>query len=130
VGGGGYYGGSGGARTSGAQGASGGGGGSSFISGMTNCVAIDPSDITNNPRTQDTASSNTTALNYNQSLFGASPTWNDGDEIILTNCSMIDGTGYQWNTGQKGSAVESMPDPNGGTMTGKTGNGYARITFL
>jgi hypothetical protein len=129
-GGGGYYGGSGAARTSGQQAAGGGGGGSSFISGMTGCVAIDPSDITNNPRTQDTASSNTTALNYNTALFGASPTWNDGDEIILTTCSMIDGTGYQWNTGAKADTAGDMPDPSGGTMTGRTGNGYARITFL
>jgi hypothetical protein len=40
---------------------------------------------------------------------------------------MVDGEGYEWNTGTKGSSVVGMPDPAGGNMTGRTGSGYARI---
>jgi hypothetical protein len=124
---GGYYGGSGAARQYGQAGATGGGGGSSFISGMTNCVAIDPTSITE-PRAQD-SNGNTAALNYN-SAFGTSPTWNDNAEILFTNPSMIDGAGYEWNTGTKGT-LTNMPNWNGGgTMTGNAGNGHARITLL
>jgi hypothetical protein len=97
-----------------------GSGGSSFISGMTGCVAIDPTDVTNDLRTQDTGG-NTAALNYNSTLFGSSPTWNDGDEIIFTNASTIDGD-------------HVMPDwaaaAQCGTMPGNTGNGFARITRI
>jgi hypothetical protein len=123
-GGGGYYGGGAGGFTNFWRRA--GGGGSSFISGMTNCVAIDPTSITE-PRAQD-SNGNTAALNYN-SAFGASPTWNDGADILFTNPSMIDGAGYEWNTGAKGT-LTNMPSPAGGTMTGNTGNGHARITLI
>jgi hypothetical protein len=124
-GGGGYYGGAGGRYTSGQ-----GSGGSSFISGMPGCVAINPTDITNDPRPQD-SNGNTAALNYNTAVFGTSPTWNNDAEILFTNPSMIDGEGYEWNTGAKGAATD-MPDWNspGSTMTGNTGNGHARITLL
>jgi hypothetical protein len=111
--------------TYGNQGA--GGGGSSFLSGMPGCVAINPA-ATNAPRTQDTQG-DTSALNYNDAVFGNSLTWNDGDEIIFDNPSMVDGQGYEWNTGAKGSAVVNMPNRSGGTMTGNTGPGYARITL-
>jgi hypothetical protein len=125
-GGGGYYGGAGG------QGSTGNGsGGSSFISGMPGCVAIDPTDITNDPRTQD-SNGNTAALNYNEAVFGTSPTWNDGAEILFTNPSMIDGAGYEWNTGAKAATSTGMPNWNssGATMTGNAGNGHARITLI
>jgi hypothetical protein len=125
-GGGGYYGGSGSARGTGVGGAAGGGGGSSFVSGMANCVAIDPTiNPTSNPRTKDTGG-DTTALNY-ISAFGPSPTWNDSDEIRFTDCSMIDGDGYGGDGTKTG-----MPDPSGCgcTMTGNTGPGHARITLL
>ena len=85
-GGGGYYGGSAGVE----QGSVGGGpgaGGSSFISGMTGCVAIDSADTTNDPRTQDggTGLARTT-LNYNNSVFGSTnSTWVDGEDILFTN---------------------------------------------
>ncbi|MDR1341919.1 MAG: fimbrillin family protein [Prevotellaceae bacterium] len=124
-GGGGYYGGSGAARQDGFAVAAGGGGGSSFISGKTNCVAIVPTS-TGNPREQDSDAS----LNYN-SAFGASLTWSEGEEIIFTNTSMIDGAGREWNTGATAGATIGMPNWNGGgTMTGNTGHGHARITLL
>jgi hypothetical protein len=127
-GGGGYYGGGGSSKDAGYAGASSGGGGSSFISGMPGCMAINPAS-TSNPRTQDT-NGDKTALNYSNSIFGgASPTWNDGEDIIFSNPSMVDGQGYQWNTGAKGSQT-NMPNPSGSTMQGNTGNGYARITLL
>jgi hypothetical protein len=107
-----------------------GGGGSSFISGMTGCVAINPANQSD-PRTQDTGSVKT-ALNYNTTAFGSnSTTWNNNDEILFTNPSMIDGEGYEWNTGSRGSQT-SMPSYSnpGSTMTGNTGHGHARITFI
>jgi hypothetical protein len=112
-GGGGYYGGSAGACGPFGYWGGPGGGGSSFISGMTGCIAINPTS-TANPRAQDTGA-NTTALNYNTALFGGSPTWADGGEITFTGCSMVDGAG-------------DMPNPGGGTMTGNSNPGYARIT--
>lgn len=41
---------------------------------------------------------------------------------------MIDGQGFSW-TDIKGTLF-GMPSPVGGTETGHTGNGYARITFI
>jgi hypothetical protein len=124
-GGGGYYGGAGGQYSFGH-----GSGGSSFISGMPGCVAISPS-ATNDPRTQDTGN-DPTALNYSNATFGASPTWADDEEIRFTEISMVDGTGYEWSSGAKGTQT-GMPDwsqPAGTTMTGNTGAGHARITCL
>ncbi|MDR2388775.1 MAG: hypothetical protein LBD89_03185 [Tannerellaceae bacterium] len=93
-GGGGYYGGDGNATRS--DDAASGSGGSSFISGMTGCVAIDPtSNVSGNPRTH----TGEVSLRYSNSVFGASPTWNNNEEILFTNPSMIDGQGYEWNTG-------------------------------
>jgi hypothetical protein len=45
---------------------------------------------------------------------------------------LIDGQGYEWNTGAKAGTVIGMPDWNvsGSTMTGNIGNGHARITLL
>jgi hypothetical protein len=132
-GGGGYYGGSGGARGDHATAAAGGGGGSSFISGMLGCKAIDPA-LTSNPRTQDTEDTDgdITALNYNKTVFGSSPTWSEGVDIVFTNPSMIDGQGYEWNTGAKVEPAIGMPDWNndGSTMPGNVGNGHARITRI
>jgi hypothetical protein len=130
-GGGGYYGGGVGTVLCGNGHVIGGGGSSSFISGMAGCVAIDPTNQSE-PRTQDTGS-NTTALNYS-STFGSNPTtWSDGQEILFTNPSMIDGEGFEWNTGT-GSRGNQTPMPtysNPGTfMTGNTDHGHARITFI
>ena len=95
---------------------------------MTGCVAIDPTATATDPRVQDTGS-NTAALNYSVSIFGTSPTWKDNDEIVFTNCSMVDGQGYEWNTGMKASVSTGMPvyPPY---MTGNAGAGYARITMV
>ncbi|MDR1369005.1 MAG: fimbrillin family protein [Dysgonamonadaceae bacterium] len=112
---GGYYGGAGGDGDCGS-------GGSSFISGMSGCVAINPASASD-PRAQD-AIGNTAALNYSSILFGASSTWTDGSEILFTNCSMIDGEGYEWNTGAKGAVATAPVSP------GSSGTGYARITRL
>jgi hypothetical protein len=118
-GGGGYYGGAGNGYRLGGQGS----GGSSFISGMTGCIAINPNS-TSEPRAQDSGPEVVkTMLNYNNATFGASPTWPDGAEIIFTNCSMIDGAGYEWNTGAKGASVTLPANPDGD-------KGYARITKL
>jgi hypothetical protein len=101
---------------------------------MTNCVAIDPTSTTN-PRTQDTdTNGNPAALNYSETVFGtSSPTWSDGEEIIFANPSMIDGLGYEWNTGAKAETATGMPNwskTDGSTMTGNTGSGHARVTLL
>jgi hypothetical protein len=128
-GGGGYYGGGGGFIIAGSR-VSGGGGGSSFISGFIGCVAIDPTDTTNDPRTQDAGTGfSKTALNFNTAIFGASPTWRkDGKEVAFHHTVMIDGAGYEWKDGVKSGTAGTMPNPDGGTMTGNTGDGYARIT--
>ena len=43
---------------------------------------------------------------------------------------MIDGMGYSWTT-VKGDTVVGMPNKNGmGTVTGNTGNGFAKITLM
>jgi hypothetical protein len=96
---------------------------------MTGCVAINPASIAE-PREQD-AIGNAAALSYSNSIFNTSPTWNEVAKIIFTNYSMIDGQGYEWNTGAKAGTASAMPHPAGGALaTGNTGNGYARITFL
>ena len=110
-GGGGYYGGGAGGFRAGVR--LSGGGGSSFISGMTGCVAIKP------------------ASGVDFGGISPGPAWMDGDGIVFCNCFMIDGQGYEWNTGQQAAYVTGMPNPvTGGTMTGNADNGYARITRL
>ena len=130
-GGGGYYGGGGGSDCTCYLS---GGGGSSFISGFSDCTAIDPTDVSGNPRQQDNYSSNIHALNYKTSIFGASPTWKEEDEIVFANPVMIDGEGYSWSTGREGSPSYQMPKPAGGmydsSEKGHAGHGYARITRL
>jgi hypothetical protein len=101
---------------------------------MPGCVAIVPTS-TANPRTPDTdTNGNPAALNHTNAVFGtSSPTWSDGDEIIFANPSMVDGQGYEWNTGEKAETATGMPDwskTDGSTMTGNTGSGHARITLL
>jgi hypothetical protein len=126
-GGGGYYGGAGNGY-GGGQGS----GGSSFISGMKGCVAINPASTTE-PRAQDSMGA-TFALNYFDTSFGGtSLTWPDGAEILFTSISMVDGEGYEWNTGAKAATSTGMPDwskTDGSTITGNTTNGYARITRI
>ena len=43
---------------------------------------------------------------------------------------MIDGTGYPWTT-VKSSSSSGMPSPTSASLiTGNTGDGYAKITYL
>lgn len=110
-GGGGYYGGA--SATSGAS-----GGGSSYISGHAGCIAIND---TNDRNIKSGCNANSTSVecstHYSDKLF--------------TNTVMIDGTGYNW-TSSKGNRA-GMPTPDGGVYpegTGRTGNGYAKITKM
>lgn len=102
-GGGGYYGGAGVRNMGGA------GGGSSFISGHNGCDAIaSSSTLTNIVHTGQ-------ANHYSGYVF--------------KNTVMIDGAGYRW-TNIKGEQT-GMPTHDGkSTMTGNTGNGYAKITYI
>ena len=115
-GGGGWYGGGGGGN--GHNCFMSGGGGSSYISGHTGCVAVTSLDNTT-PKSGCT----TGTSDKNCSL---SPT-----ELVFTDTTMIDGTGYAWSNVKGG--LQFMPNPDGGyyaSGTGHTGNGYARITRL
>ena len=58
-----------------------------------------------------------------------------GRDYIFTHPSMVDGQGYQWNTGSRETTPSyQMPKPDGGmydsSEKGPTGHGYARITIL
>ena len=85
------------------------GGGSSFISGHNGCNAINSSSTSSN------------LIFTNQSIHYS------GHKF--TNTKMVDGGGYTW-TNVKGSQT-GMPTHDGtSTMTGNTGNGYAKITLI
>ena len=137
-GGGGWYGGSGG--NNGGEGGS--TGGSSFISGMSGCVAI-ALPVTRIPASGEEVWFYLGSPPTNPDRYGVKG-WRyqertsgdisvmtiGGRDYIFTHPSMVDGQGYQWNTGSKG-AQSNMPDyATSGTMTGNAGNGYARITLL
>ncbi len=103
-GGGGYYGGGSGGGWSGA-----GAGGSSFISGHNGCDAISKSSTETNI------------------IHTGKPYHYSG--LKFKNTVMIDGAGYSW-TNVKG-AYTGMPSHDGkSTMTGNSGHGYAKITYL
>ncbi|WP_081618598.1 fimbrillin family protein [Segatella paludivivens] len=74
----------------------GGSGGSSFISGMSGCVAISA----------------------------------DGTQNASVNYMTINGIIYTFTSPVMKDGASSMPSPTGGTETGHSGNGYARITFV
>ena len=106
-GGSGWYGGGGGLERAGGSG----GGGSSYISGHAGCIAVD-------------SNGNSVVNTYSELSDSISFTG-----LQFFNTSMIDGKGYQW-TIQKNSLV-LMPTHDGTTtMTGNTGDGYAKITYL
>ena len=85
------------------------GGGSSFISGHNGCNAINSSSTSSN------------LIFTNQSVHYSG--------YKFTNTKMVDGGGYTW-TNVKGSQT-GMPTYDGtSTMTGNTGNGYAKITLI
>ncbi len=102
-GGGGYYGGGASYENTGA------GGGSSFISGHNGCDAIAESSTQSNI------------------IHTGQPNHYSG--YVFTDTVMIDGAGYKW-TNVKGTYT-GMPTHDGkSTMTGNSGNGYAKITYL
>ena len=103
-GGSGYYGGSGG----GDYGASG-AGGSSFISGHNGCDAIKEESTENN------------IIHTGQSIHYSG--------LYFTNTLMIDGEGYRW-TDKKEEQIGMPSHSDNSTITGNTGNGYARITLI
>jgi hypothetical protein len=112
AGGSGYYGGGAGGGTQGNGSGNGGGGGSSYISGYKGCVAISSStsltprnDSSGTQCTETSAASDITcSYHYSGKVF--------------TNTEMIAGNA-------------SMPTHDGtSTMTGNSGNGYAKITYL
>ena len=122
-GGGGYYGGAGGVRSSPQDGS--GGGGSSYISGHTGCVAI-AEGSTSNPRAIKISGCTTGTTNQECSKHYSG--------LLFTNTKMIDGAGHTWTNVDNGIVSNSlMPNPDGGyyaSGVGRSGNGYARITYL
>lgn len=110
-GGGGYYGGGAGGGTQSLGNGQGGGGGSSYISGYQGCIAItSQTDISprkvNNTICDDTLASSNIECSYHYS------------GKIFSNTVMADGD-------------DEMPTHDGtGTMTGNTGAGFAKITYI
>lgn len=86
-----------------------GAGGSSFISGHSGCNAV----------SNESSSSSIIHTGNSQHYSG----------YVFSNTIMIDGAGYNWTT-NIGSKI-NMPTHDGlSTMTGNTGNGHAKITYL
>lgn len=82
------------------------GGGSSFISGYKGCIAI-------------TAEDDLTPICVEE---------NDPEDQDIS-CS-YHYSGYKFTDGVMIAGNESMTDPNGITVTGHSGNGYARVTLI
>ena len=92
--------------------ASSGGGGSSYISGHAGCIGVNSSGKS----LTSTYSKVADSISYTGYKF--------------TNTQMIDGQGYPW-TIVKSSASSGMPSPTSASLiTGNTGSGYAKITYL
>ena len=86
-----------------------GAGGSSFISGHDGCDAIKEE------------STEVNIIHTDQSIHYSG--------LYFTNTLMIDGNGYKWTTEKK--EYTGMPSySDNSTITGNTGNGYARITLV
>ena len=90
--------------------ASGSGGGSSFISGYSGCNAI-------------SSSSTSSSITHT-----GSP--NHYSDKVFTNAVMIDGKGCDWSTGSATNCGINQPQPDGTMAVGRSGNGYAKITYL
>jgi hypothetical protein len=88
-----------------------GGGGSSYISGYLGAVAVESSTSTT-PRYQSNGSTRCTNSNATTDLVCS--LHYSGLVFVPCTTSMIAGNSV-------------MPNPSGGTMTGNSGNGYARI---
>ena len=106
-------------------------GGSSFIAGHNGCLAI--LSAKNGTRTilsnQNVALSTTETYDIVTMKSGTNAsvvTYNNTD-YSFTNTSMVDGRGYTWTTARGG--LTNQTKPSGGTETGHTGDGYARITL-
>lgn len=93
-----------------------GGSGSSYISGHTGCVAI--------TSLSSTLPKNGCSTGTSDILCSISPT-----NYVFTNTVMIDGAGYNW-TNVKGEQTGMTTQDGKSTMTGNSGNGYAKITYL
>ena len=86
----------------------GGGGGSSYISGYTGCVAISEESTEDNVQPKDGCTDGTQEITCSYHFSNK----------VFTSTEMKSGN-------------EEMPTHNGnGNMTGNTGNGYAKITFI
>lgn len=113
----------------------GGAGGSSFISGHAGCVAIDESSTEDNIVFKNDTSgvdcSSSSSSTYNSLGYNTDQKCSiHYSSKVFRDTVMIDGNGYQWTTIKSGEVV-GMPNKNGiGKVTGNTGNGYARITFI
>ena len=82
------------------------GGGSSFISGYKGCIAItSESDITPICTEEEDPTNQDISCSYHYS-------------------------GYKFTDGVMIAGNEVMTDPDGSTVTGHSGNGYARITLI
>ena len=94
----------------------GGGGGSSYISGHQGCLAVSSNSSTSlkNGCTKDSNS-----LECSISYTG----------YYFTDTLMIDGEGYRW-TDKKEEQIGMPSHLDNSTITGNTGNGYARITLI
>ncbi|MDO4995778.1 MAG: glycine rich domain-containing protein [Bacilli bacterium] len=110
-------------------------GGSSFISGHAGCVAIVESstedNITFKTDSNSVACNSDTSATYNSLGYNTDPKCSiHYSNKVFTDTVMIDGSGYSWTT-VKGDTVVGMPNKNGiGTVTGNTGNGFAKITLM
>ncbi|WP_081784381.1 fimbrillin family protein [Segatella paludivivens] len=99
-------------------------GGSSFISGHNGCNAINYDKTITGTRTVNSVNETYDICSFtDQSIL-----YINGVSYVFNNTKMIDGQGFSW-TDIKGTLF-GMPSPVGGTETGHTGNGYARITFI
>ena len=85
------------------------GGGSSFISGHNGCDAIKEESTEDN------------IIHTGQSIHYSG--------LYFTNTVMIDGEGYKW-TDKKEGYVGMPSHSDNSTITGNSGNGYARITLV
>ena len=109
-GGSGWYGGGGGTNYS--DSVSSGAGGSSYISGHEGCIGIDSGGT---PLTKA----------YSKLIDSISYT-----NYSFNNTVIVDGKGYSWSTVISSSST-GMPSPTSSSLiTGNTGSGYARITYL
>ncbi|MBQ8131229.1 MAG: hypothetical protein IJ193_01920, partial [Bacilli bacterium] len=85
-----------------------GNGGTSYISGHDGSKAI--------------------KINAKKSSLSYETTSNHYSGLVFNNTKMVDGEGYEWTT-TKAESSTGMPTHDGtSTMTGNSGNGYAKIT--